>query len=88
MKVRKRTVGRLGARVQLADGVLAFEALRMWMGYTIFHDPFLAWFFAAALVGVAGLGWHYYLKLSAPGRKRSYAIDKAGGGRAVSTSRP
>ena len=75
-----------GQHIELADGLLEFEAVRMWMGYKIFHDPFLAWFFAAALVGVAGIAWHYYLKLSSDGNRRSAATRKAGRGGVVSAS--
>ncbi|NNJ95403.1 MAG: hypothetical protein HKP57_11700 [Halobacteria archaeon] len=75
-----------GEYIQLDHGLLEFEAIRMWMGYKIFFDPFLAWFFAAALVGVAGLGWHYYLKLSSPGKTHRIAGENVGRGRAVSTT--
>jgi hypothetical protein len=83
-----KTVHKLqpGNTIELDGGLLEFEALRMWMGYTIFYDAFLAWFFAAALVGVAGLGWHYYLKLSSPGRPRAFAGETVARGRAVSTT--
>ena len=83
-----KTVRRLkpGETMALNGGSLEFEALRMWMGYQIFYDAFLAWFFAAALVGVAGLGWHYYLKLSSPGRSRASTGEAVGRGRAVSTT--
>lgn len=83
-----KTVRRLkpGESMALNGGSLEFEALRMWMGYQIFYDAFLAWFFAAALVGVAGLGWHYYLKLSSPGRSRASTGETVGRGRAVSTT--
>ena len=73
-----------GEAIELDNGVLEFEAIRMWMGYKIFYDPFLAWFFAAALVGVAGIGWHYYLKLSSSANKRSPVSENAGSSRAVS----
>lgn len=49
--------------IDLARGQLHFEQLRMWMGYEVFYDPMLAWLFAAALVGILGLGWHLYQKL-------------------------
>lgn len=75
-----------GDYIQLDDGLLEFEAIRMWMGYKIFFDPFLAWFFAAALVGVAGIGWHYYLKLSSPGRTQRLAGENVGRGRAVTST--
>ena len=76
-----------GDYVELDNGQLEFEALRMWMGYKIFYDPLLAWFLAAALVGVAGLAWHYYLKLASPGKRHLFTADKAGRARVVSTSR-
>ena len=74
-----------GEHIELENGTLEFEAIRMWMGYRIFYDPFLAWFFAAALVGVAGLAWHYYLKLSSQARRVRY-VQRAGGRRVVSTT--
>ena len=77
---------RPGDTIELDGGLLEFEAMRMWMGYKIFYDPFLAWFFAAALVGVAGLSWHYYLKLSSPGKTRAVAKGHVGRGRAVSST--
>jgi len=52
-----------GQRIQLSAGQLEFTEVRMWMGYSIFYNPWLAWLFATAIVGVLGLGWHYYLKL-------------------------
>jgi len=75
-----------GETIELDNGLLEFGDIRMWMGYKIFYDPWLAWFFAAALVGVAGLAWHYYLKLSSPARRGSLAGQKAGRGRAISTT--
>jgi len=75
-----------GDTIELDNGLLEFEAVRMWMGYQIFYDPFLAWLFAAALVGVAGLAWHYYLKLSSAGTSRSLAGDIARRGGVVSTT--
>ena len=52
-----------GQRIQLIAGQLEFTGVRMWMGYSIFYNPWLAWFFATAIVGVFGLGWHFYQKL-------------------------
>jgi hypothetical protein len=75
-----------GDAIRLEHGVLEFDAIRMWMGYKIFYDPFLAWFFAAALVGVAGIAWHYRLKMSSPVNRRRLAADKVGRGGAVTTS--
>ena len=75
-----------GETIELDNGLLEFEAIRMWMGYKIFYDPWLAWFFAAALVGVAGIAWHYTLKLSSAGNRRLAVDRKAGRGRVVSTT--
>ena len=75
-----------GESIELEHGLLEFKAVRMWMGYKIFYDPLLAWFFAAALVGVAGLAWHYTLKLSSPAETRSLAGHRTGAGHAASTT--
>ena len=75
-----------GEYIELENVTLEFEAVRMWMGYKIFYDPFLAWFFAAALVGVAGIAWHYYLKLSSQATRRAFVAERAGRERVVSTT--
>lgn len=56
-------------RIVLDAGQLEFTGVRMWMGYSIFYNPWLAWFFAASIVGVLGLGWHYYIKLGGESQK-------------------
>jgi len=61
-QIRQQTLTS-GQRIKLDGGQLEFAAVRMWMGYSIFYNPWLAWFFATSIVGVFGLGWHYYLKL-------------------------
>jgi len=61
-QVRQQTLTS-GQRIKLDGGQLEFTGVRMWMGYSIFYNPWLAWFFATSIVGVFGLGWHYYLKL-------------------------
>lgn len=53
-----------GQAARLAGGTLRFDALRLWMGYEIYFDPLLSWLLAAALVGVAALGWHFRDKLA------------------------
>ena len=52
-----------GETIKLINGQLRFDQLRMWMGYEVYYDPMLAWLFAAALIGIGGLGWHFYQKL-------------------------
>lgn len=51
-----------GASASLGGGSLRFEGLRLWMGYRIEYNPALPWLFAAAVVGVAGLAWHFWGK--------------------------
>jgi hypothetical protein len=48
-----------GQRLRLDGGQLEFVSVRMWMGYRIFYNPWLRWFFAAAIVAVLGLAWHF-----------------------------
>ena len=52
-----------GEAVGARGGRLRFEGVRMWMGYKITYDPILPWLFAAALVAVLGLAWHFWGKL-------------------------
>ena len=65
-----------GQHIQLQAGQLEFTGVRMWMGYSIFYNPWLAWFFATAMVGVFGLGWHYYLKLCKPGKLGRASLNR------------
>lgn len=53
-----------GESVSFPGGSLRFEAIRMWIGYTVFFDPTLPWLFALSVVGVGGLGWHFWAKFS------------------------
>lgn len=52
----------VGDEVRLTNGRLRYEELRMWMGYTIFHDPTLRWLFLVSVLAVLGLGWHLWQK--------------------------
>lgn len=56
---------RQGDVIRLATGGMRFDGVRLWMGYEIFYDPVLPWLFAAALVGVSGLAWHFRDKFRA-----------------------
>lgn len=47
-----------GEQARLPAGVLAYEGLGTWMGYTVTYDPTLPWLFAAVAIAVAALGWH------------------------------
>lgn len=72
-----------GQRIQLDGGQLEFVAVRLWMGYSIFYNPWLAWFFAASIVGVLGLAWHFYVKLGAPSKYQLQVKHPVRGRRAV-----
>lgn len=54
-----------GERVSLAEGVLEYNGLRVWMGYTVFYDFTLPWLLAACLLAVMSLAWHFWGKFSA-----------------------
>jgi cytochrome c biogenesis protein ResB len=51
-----------GGRLELADGVLEYQGLRTWMGYTVFYDRTIPWLLAASIVAVGSLAWHLWHK--------------------------
>lgn len=61
----QRHVLRRGQRLALAQGVLAYEGLTTWMGYTVFYDWTMPWVLAACLLAVASLAWHFARKFAA-----------------------
>ncbi|MGQ0524693.1 MAG: cytochrome c biogenesis protein ResB [Betaproteobacteria bacterium] len=54
-----------GARLALPEGVLVYERLSTWMGYSVFYDWTLPWLFVACLLAVASLAWHFWKKFAA-----------------------
>lgn len=56
-----------GEETKLPTGVLRYEALTMWMGYTIFYDPTLGWLFWISVIAVLGLTWHLGYKIAVQG---------------------
>lgn len=54
-----------GERYILPQGVLVYEGLTTWMGYTVFYDWTLPWLLAACLLAVASLAWYYWRKFAA-----------------------
>lgn len=52
-----------GDSVTLGDGVLRYEELGSWMGYTISYNPFGPWMLAACLAGILFFAWHVFGKL-------------------------
>ncbi|MBI3903768.1 MAG: hypothetical protein HY306_12640 [Nitrosomonadales bacterium] len=53
-----------GESVRLADGVLVYDGLHSWMGYTVFYDFTLPWLLAAGMLAVLSLALHFWKKFS------------------------
>jgi ResB-like family len=53
-----------GEAMRLPDGVLVYDGLRSWMGYTVFYDFTLPWLLAAGGLAVASLAVHFWKKFS------------------------
>ncbi|HKK55696.1 cytochrome c biogenesis protein ResB [Marinobacter sp.] len=58
----ERHILRYGDRLKLAEGWITYQRLTTWMGYSVRYDWTIHWLFAAAAIGIAGLGWHYWAK--------------------------
>ncbi len=54
-----------GESMRLADGILVYNGLRSWMGYTVFYDFTLPWLLAACILAAASLAWHFWNKFMA-----------------------
>ncbi|MEO5349339.1 MAG: hypothetical protein H7836_06810 [Magnetococcus sp. YQC-3] len=53
-----------GDRWSLPEGTLLYEGLETWMGYTLRYDPAMPWLLAAALLAVASLLVHFFVKFA------------------------
>ena len=53
-----------GGAMRLAEGVLVYNGLRSWMGYTVFYDFTLPWLLASCILAVLSLAWHFWSKFS------------------------
>ena len=54
-----------GMQIALPEGVLTYERLALWMGYTVFYDWTLPWLAAACFFAVAMLAWYFRRKFAA-----------------------
>ena len=54
-----------GEAMRLTDGILVYNGLRSWMGYTVFYDFTLPWLLAACTLAVVSLALHFWSKFSA-----------------------
>lgn len=56
---------RQGDSLTLPGGRLIYQELRTWMGFRVTSDWTLPWLFAAGVIAVLSLGWHYWCRCSA-----------------------
>ena len=54
-----------GQTLALPAGVLAYDGIGTWMGYSVHYDPTLPWLLAAGLVAVAALAAHFWRRFAA-----------------------
>lgn len=55
----RRVELRPGDEADIGGGRLLYNGLRMWMGYTVFHDWTIPWLLAACALAVLALAWHF-----------------------------
>ncbi len=60
----QRVTLRPGETARLPGGRLRYDRLSGWMGYKLFYDPTLQWLFVTAILGVLGLGVHFWNKFA------------------------
>ncbi|MCW8918341.1 MAG: cytochrome c biogenesis protein ResB [Gammaproteobacteria bacterium] len=51
-----------GEGIALPGGRLIYQELRTWMGFKVTSDWTLPWLFAAGVIAMLSLGWHYWRK--------------------------
>lgn len=54
-----------GDRVKFPGGILVYEELTAWMGYTVFYDWTISWLLAASILASLSLAWHFWKKFAA-----------------------
>ena len=59
----QRHVLKLGDELQLDNGVLRYETLSSWMGYTVDYDWTRPWLLATCLIALLSIGLHYLLRV-------------------------
>ncbi|MDH4234943.1 MAG: cytochrome c biogenesis protein ResB [Gallionella sp.] len=53
-----------GDHVKFPGGMLVYEGLTSWMGYTVFYDWTISWLLYASIVAVLSLAWHFWRKFA------------------------
>lgn len=51
-----------GSRVKLPGGVLLYDSLTTWMGYTVFYDWTIGWLLGSCILAVLSLAWFFWQK--------------------------
>ena len=62
-----------GDHYELPEGILKYEGLTTWMGYTVYSDLTISWLLAACIVAVLSLSWHFWVKFF--GRPRALSSE-------------
>ncbi|MEH6628817.1 MAG: cytochrome c biogenesis protein ResB [Motiliproteus sp.] len=53
-----------GEELLLDDGILVYQGLNTWMGYTVYYDPTRYWLLAACLMAIGSIGVFFWQKFS------------------------
>jgi cytochrome c biogenesis protein ResB len=64
-----------GQSIEFDDGRLTYSELRTWMGFAVYSDWTLPWLFAAGVMAVLSLGWHYWRRFAAQPWQAADATD-------------
>ncbi|VAX01402.1 hypothetical protein MNBD_GAMMA22-1941 [hydrothermal vent metagenome] len=59
----QRYVLRQGDEIKLPEGILRYDSLVSWMGYTVDYDWTRPWLFAASLIALLSLFFYYFARL-------------------------
>ena len=65
-----------GKWIELHDGALRLDELRLWMGYRIDYQPLIQWMLVVSLVAIAALACYFYKRLWRPVCDRSVAHER------------
>jgi hypothetical protein len=52
-----------GEQIELPDGILKYDYLSSWMGYTVDYDWVRPWLLATALIGIFSIALHYLSRM-------------------------
>lgn len=67
-----------GEWLELRDGAVRFDELRLWMGYRIDYQPLIKWMLVVALISITALACYFYKRLWRPVDGRKVADERTG----------